>query len=209
MISLPEPTFLNPTKTFRRLSVLLAIHQQSTPSQHKIAKETRLSSSMVNTYIKTMVNEGFITISNRNNRDYNYNITETGNRELMALLLGYSTEIVQLFSQTKKEIARRLTPFFQEKSTQKIILFGASETCEIVMQALEKFPQAKVIRIADSDTSRQHSFFHNYLVIPPEAITSLAPDYIIITSFAKQDEIYQGIKNLEQQGIKILKLTSL
>lgn len=209
MISLTEPTFLNPTKTFRRLSVLLAIHQQSTPSQHKIAKETRLSSSMVNAYIKTLVKDGFITISNRNNRDYNYTITETGNMELMALLLGYSAEIVQLFSQSKKEISRRLAPFFHGKISQKIILFGAAETCEIVMQALEKFPQARVIGVADSDPSRQHSFFHNYLVIPPEAITSLAPDYIIITSFAKQDEIYQGIKDLEEKRIKILKLTSL
>ncbi len=209
MINLPKPIFLNPTKAFRRLSIMLAIHHQSAPSQHKIAKETNLSSSMVNNYIKEMVSNGLISTSNRNNRDYNYTITKNGKQELMNFLLGYSAEIVQLFALSKKEITRRLAPIFNQNSPVKIVLFGASETCELVMQALKNFPQAKVIGIVDSAASKHHCLFHNYVVMPPQNIPSLAPDYVIITSFAKQNEISKDSKKYNKNGIKIITLSSI
>ena len=209
MIPLPQPHFLNPTKAFRRLSILLAIIHGNRPSQRTLARDTNLSSSMVNSYIKDLTKEGLLQISNRNNRDFNYGITSKGKKEATSLLLGYSAEIIKFYSLTKHEIAARLKNIFAKVKNAKLVLFGASETCELVFHALEQFHQVHVIGIADSDPAKQHQLFHNYAVISPEAIPALKPDYILITSFAKQDEIHQSISHYNDRGITIIKLSTL
>ena len=58
MIEPFRSTFLTPTKKYRRLSILLTILDSSAVSQHKMAKMTHLSSSMVNNYIKELEEAG-------------------------------------------------------------------------------------------------------------------------------------------------------
>lgn len=55
-------TFLTPTIRLRRLSILLAVNDAPDLSQHKIARATSLSSSMVNNYIRRLHQEGLVEI---------------------------------------------------------------------------------------------------------------------------------------------------
>ncbi len=209
MISIDHSQFLLPTKAFRRLTILLTIHYSSSISQHKIAKETGLSSSMVNSYIKELTRAELIKISNRNNRDCNYQLTQQGKDELTSLLMEYSAEIVQFYAQTKNELSKRIAAILNGSRKTRIVLFGASETCELVMRAMDNFPQAKVAAIVDSVPEKQGSAFHGFTVMRPEEIEDIKPDCVLITSYAKQDEIYDSTRHLEKVGIKIQRLTTV
>ncbi len=209
MLSLSKPSFLNPTKSSRRLSILLTILNKENPSQRDIAHDARLSSSMVNSYIKELVKQDLLNISKRNKRDLDYTITRQGKKEATNLLLGYSAEIIQLYTKTKDEIASRLQSIFANKDTCKVVLYGASDTCELVIHALAPLQQVHIIGISDSDTQKHHTMFHDYAIIPPETIPSVQPDYVLITSFARQDEIHKSIKHLAKKNIQIIKLSTL
>ena len=94
MIEPYNSRYLTPTKDFRRLSVLRCIYGTPKASQHRIAKQTNLSSSMVNNYIKSLAREGLITVNGATNRTIRYHLTSSGQSELRKSLIDYSAEIV-------------------------------------------------------------------------------------------------------------------
>jgi FlaA1/EpsC-like NDP-sugar epimerase len=209
MISIDRSDFLLPTKSFRRLTILLTINHSPRISQHKIAQETHLSSSMVNSYIKELVARRLIKISNLNNRDCDYQLTAAGTKELTRLLMEYSAEIVRFYAQTKNELSKRVAVLLNGSADTRIVLYGASETCELVLRAMENFPQATVAGIVDSLPEKHNTLFHGFRVRKPEEIAAIKPDWVLITSYAKQDEIYEATKHLEKEGITIQRLATV
>ena len=207
MIQLTDAKFLTPTKRSRRLSIMLAIHNEPRLSQHKIGQIAQLSSSMVNNYIKEFLNGGMITVSGDTNRTQSYHLTATGQKELMALLISQYTEIIQLYGYTKREVAKRLNQLHAE-GIHKVALFGAAETAEVVFSAIHETP-LKVIAIVDSDPDKHGKPLNGLVVQSPEALMNLEMDAIVITSFAKQEEIGQRIEHIVGENIKVKKLSDL
>ena len=201
--------FLTPTTLFRRLAILLVLRDSPEQSQHKIALATGLSSAMVNTYIKRLAKDQLLARSRPNDRDMRYSLTPAGEQELARLFSRYSAEIVQLYTQAKQEICRQLASILPGDAPRRLVLFGASETCELVLQALKGFPQAVIAGIVDSAPAKHGRDFHGHRVAPPTAVERLDPDIVLITSFACQEEIYQAIRHLEPRGIQIKKLADI
>lgn len=199
--------FLSPTKEFRRLSVLLSIYNDSQVSQHKIGRITHLSSSMVNNYMKALQEEGLIIITGETNRSRSYHITRSGQGELISLLLAYSAEIVQLYAAAKREVAERLDNLHSE-GIRKVALFGAAETAEVVYAAIRETPLS-VKAVVDSDPKKQGKRFNGFAIQPPEKLKEIDVDAIVITSFGRQEEIYQQIRLLLGKGMKVKKLSDL
>ena len=200
-------TFLTPNKQYRRLSVLLAIHDSPKNSQHKIGRITHLSSSMVNNYIREFQQEDLITVSGKTNRSQRYHLTDAGREAFMSLLLEYSAEIVQLYGAAKREVAQKLDRLHTE-GIRSILLFGAAETAEVVHAALKGTP-LEVAGIIDSDPEKQGQPFNGFIIQPPEALLHCTADAIVITSFARQEEIHASIKRIAGERFKVKKLSDL
>jgi DNA-binding MarR family transcriptional regulator len=207
MIRSLHSEFLSPTKKSRRLSVLLAIHDAPESSQHTIGKNTRMSSSMVNNYIKQLKGEGLITISGDTNRTQSYHLTADGQQMLRGSLLHYSADIVQLYGSVKREIAKILSGFYEE-GVRTVVLFGAAETAEVVHLAIKK-THLVVIGVVDSDAKKHGKPFNGLLIQSPEEVRRIQPDAVIITSFARQEEIHKYLKKRVGKKIKIKKLSDL
>jgi predicted transcriptional regulator len=199
--------YLTPTKHCRRLSVLLTVHNEPQVSQHKIAKKTNLSSSMVNNYIKCLKDEGIITVSGKTNRTQSYHLTTSGQNELRESLLAYSSEIVQLYSAVKREIAQILKLFYHE-GIRTLVLFGVAETAEVVYAAIKESALV-VIGVIDSDPAKQGKTFNGLIVQKPEKLEQINPDAVVITSFGKQEEIHECIRQLVGDKIRVKKLSDL
>jgi len=207
MIQPLNSNFLTPATRLRRLSVLLAVQDSPILSQHKIARMTRLSSSMVNNYIKRLQHEGLIRITGNTNRTQCYHLTPAGRDELMVMILEYSSEIIQLYSATKREVAERLHHLHSE-GIRSIALFGAAETAEVVYAAL-KDTSLDVLGIVDNDPSKQGKRFNGFTVQSPVQLKEMAADAVLITSFAKQEEIYMCIRQVLGDEIKVKRLSDL
>lgn len=184
---------------------MLAILDAPESSQHAIGKATRLSSSMVNNYIKQLSEEGLINISGATNRTQSYHLTANGQQSLRETLIQYSTDIVQLYGSVKREIAKILSDFYGE-GIRTVVLFGAAETAEVVHLAIKQ-THLVMIGVVDSDVSKHGKPFNGLIIQAPEEIRRIDPDAVIITSFARQEEIYHCLKNLVGRRTKIKKLS--
>jgi predicted transcriptional regulator len=207
MIKAFELKYLSPTKQSRLLSVLFSIHEAPDASQHKIAANTNLSSSMVNNYIKWLRQEGFITVLGKTNRTQQYHLSDAGRVILRKSLLDYSAEIVRLYGTVKNEIANILNGFFNE-GIRTIVLFGVAETAEIVYAAAKQ-TDLVIIGVVDSDDSKQGRIFNGLEIKPPEEIHIIRPDAVVITSFGRQEEIFQQVSKLCGDHIRIKKLSDI
>ncbi len=205
MINPFNSKYLSPTKQFRQLSLLLAIHESPESSQHHIGKTTMLSASMVNNYMKFFSYKGLIDIYGENHRNRSYHLTESGQKQLRDSLLSYSAEIVQLYSAVKREISRILDGLFEE-GIRTIVLFGAAETAEIVYASIRE-TQLVVIGVVDNDHKKHGILFNGLIVQHPDQLKIIHPDAVIITSFAQQEEIGKSIRQFAGKSVKIKKLS--
>ncbi len=186
---------------------MLAIHNDPSASQHKIARLTHLSSSMVNNYIKELQRAGRLSVSGKTNRTQSYHLTESGQSELMSMLMTYSAEIVQLYTSAKHEITERLNHLYDE-GIRKVALYGAAETGEVVHTALKETPLS-MIAVVDGDPKRHGKRFNGLRVEAPERLKDKDADAVVITSFAKQEEIHRCIRKITGDEVKIKKLSDL
>ena len=196
--------YISPTKYTRSLSVLLSIHKTPDASQHKIARRSDLSSSMVNNYIKQLKRDNLITVEGETNRTLSYHLTPLGKDKLKDALVSFSTEIMQLYGFVKFEIAHILQGFYEE-GIRTLVLFGVAETAEVVFAAIKRTPLV-VIGTVDSDLSKHGTPFNGFVIQPPEQINHIKPDAVLITSFSKQEEIHNCIRQISGDCIPVKKI---
>jgi DNA-binding MarR family transcriptional regulator len=185
----------------------MAINTEPNSSQHRLGRDTGLSSSMINNYIRSFQEEGLITVNGETNRSRSYHLTENGRRTLMNSLLSYSAEIVRLYGAVKREISDILNCFYKE-GIRTVVLFGVAETAEVVFTAM-KNTALVTIGVVDSDHRKQGHLFNGLTIQPPEKICEINPDAIVITSFGRQEEIHAYVKSLVAGNIRIKRLSDI
>ena len=197
--------FFKHSPLFKRLLILAAIEKNPYISQNALSEEVRLTSSMVNNYIRELSKKGFIHIKGNTNRTMSYNVTSQGLKEKMSLLIAYTLETTHLYQDAKQEFAQKLQKIYDE-GIHNVILFGAAEIAEILYNA-SKSIDLEIIGIVDNDPHKQGKLFGNLVIQPPECIERIRPDGVIITSLGRQDEIYAQIKSLTAKGISIKRVS--
>jgi len=207
MIELSLSNYLLPTKNFRILSILFAINESPESSQHMIARKTNLSSSMVNNYIKILKSGQLIYSSGNTNRTQSYHLTKKGNTELSSQFFSYSAEIVQMYSAIKSEIKKVLRVYY-ERGIRNIILFGASETAEIVYTVLKDL-DFSIVGVVDGDLNKVGERFNGCTIQKSTDVTEMKSDAIVISSFGRQQEIYKFLQGILNRDQEIIKLTDL
>ena len=193
--------FFKHSPLFKRLLILAAIEKDPHISQNNLAEEVGLTSSMINNYIRELSKEELISIQGKTNRTMSYNLTPRGIRVKMTLLITYTLETTGLYQDAKQEFARKLQEVYDE-GIHNAVLFGASETAEILYNA-SKSLDLEIIGIVDNDPDKQGKLFGNLIIQPPEFIERINPDGVIIASVGRQDEIYEQINSLSSKGISI------
>ena len=198
--------FLKASPLFKRLLILTALEQNPSISQHTLAHEVGLTSSMVNNYIRDLSENRLISVKGSTNRTMSYNLTPKGLREKMSLLISYNLETTSLYMDAKKEFAQRLQKIYEE-GIHSAVLFGAGETAEIIYNASQSL-KLEIIGIVDNDPAKQQKLFGNLVIKSPHCIEEIKPDGVIIASVGRQDEIYKQIAVLMDQGIAVKKIGS-
>ena len=209
MVELKRSTYFLPTKQYRQLSIMLTMCREPDLRQQEIAEQVNMSGAMVNGYIKQLNEAGFIKIEKKNKRDFEYRLTELGRRQLMDHLMACSAEIVQFYSMAKEELIQRLDDIFVDGQPAKVILYGGSETARLVVSSLERFSAVKIMAIVDSDSQKWGCSIGGFAIQNPDILSKINPDWIIIASFAKQDDIYESLQIKHNVSARILKLSSL
>ncbi len=201
MVKPYQSKFLAPNKRYRRFSLLLCIMKNSHITQKQLGRETCLSSAMVNNYIKELSKDGLLNVSGDSNRDMAYYLTQDGQEYVSGNFLSFSAEIVQFYASVRREIVELLIKCYQS-GIRTIVLYGASDTAEIVYSAVQKTELA-VTGVVDNDPQKVGALFYGTVIQSPSRINDIRPDALIVTSFARQNEILGILKGNVNEQIQI------
>ena len=114
------------------------------------------------------------------------------------------SETVRLYTTIKDFVLEKLSGL-REEGKRRLGLFGASETCEVVLSALRD-TEFQVMLLLDNDTRKQGQIFNGHVVSAPHVLDQVDCDAVVITSFGKQTEIYGQLKPYsEKRGFQIVR----
>lgn len=196
--------YLKPSKSTRVLAILDALSRDSSLSQFELGKQLNLSGAMVNQYLKQLQSTGLIEFLPVNGKSYRYALTEEGRRSRRQMFSDYSSETVRLYTTIKDFILDKLSGL-KDQGKKRLALFGASETCEVVLSALRD-TDFKVVLLLDNDKNKHGQIFNGHVVSAPHVLDQVDCDAVVITSFGKQDEIYEQLEPYSlKRGFQIVR----
>ncbi|MGL1862907.1 MAG: winged helix-turn-helix domain-containing protein [Pseudodesulfovibrio sp.] len=196
--------YLKPSKSSRVLAILEALTRDSSLSQFELGKQLNLSGAMVNQYLKQLQKGGLVEFVPVNGKSYNYSLTEEGQQSRREMFSDYSSETVRLYTTIKDFVLDQLGGL-EKEGKMKLVLFGASETCEVALSALRE-SNFQIMALLDNDTSKQGQIFNGHVVSAPHVLEQVDCDAVVITSFGRQTEIYEQLKPYsEKRGFKIVR----
>jgi DNA-binding MarR family transcriptional regulator len=192
-----DKQFLKPNKLTRVLALLENVDLNPEITQAELARKTSLSPAMVNSYIKNFQSEELIELVKVNGKCFRYELTDQGKARRRNLLGQYMAEIVQIYSNLKESIRKKID-LISASQIRTLALFGASETCEIVLSVLTP-SDPKILMVIDNDRSKQGHPFHGHVVAPPQLLEAVALDAVLITSFGRHEEIHRQLEPVSQK----------
>lgn len=197
--------YIRPSRKLRLLSVLQALAEDERLSQTRLARFSHTSSAMVNQYLAELHREGMVLFAPVNRKSFAYRLTDKGQEARRSMLEQYCAEMARGFASLKDLVRRRLEPLTQRRGAERapmdaaplrLALFGAAETAEVVLAALEGAPFT-VTLVVDNDDTKHGAPFHGLTVHPPAALLDgtgrLAADAVVVASFAHQRAIQQQV----------------
>jgi DNA-binding MarR family transcriptional regulator len=197
--------FLKPSTDLRQLSLLHALANRAEISQSELGRQAGLSGAMVNSYLKDLQNRGLVDFTPVNGKSYSYEVTTSGMEAERELFNHYCAEVVQAYAALKDQVRAKLEPL-HENGVTRLVLWGASDTCEVALSALHDGP-FNILALLDSDPAKQGRPFHGHVVSPPALLDSLDCQAVVITSFGRQEEIFNHLKpRARDKGPAIVRL---
>lgn len=203
---LVNKTYYRPSKAARYLAILDTLAQDSQVSQNELGRRANLSGAMVNQYLKEMAETNLIEFERVNGKSYRYLLTDEGEARRRTMFSSFSSETVQIYTALKAAIVHKLANL-KSRSLVKLVLFGASETCEIVLQALRATGGFEVMALVDNDPAKAGKTLGGHVISPPVVLDSLRPQAVVITSYGCQEEIHGQLRALYgQHNVEIIRL---
>jgi FlaA1/EpsC-like NDP-sugar epimerase len=116
----------------------------------------------------------------------------------------YSLEIARFYSIAKRQVEKRLQELHQQ-GLERVVLFGAAETGELVYSAA-KGTNLQIVGWVDNDLAKHTIRFGEMPVTCPALIESYRPDAVLIASSGKTQEIRFQLQELSKKGITVVTL---
>jgi len=164
---------------------LLADQPES--SQSALADRVGLTPARVNAYIRIFSERGHM-VAEQKTRGMAYRLTPEGRRFLAYHQVSYRAELVRLMRSARV----RFREYFRELGdggVRRVVLYGAGETGEVVLDALSGCAEPMVVAVLDDDRAKQGGTLHGVPVLDSAELGRLDADAVVVTSVARGDEI--------------------
>jgi DNA-binding MarR family transcriptional regulator len=179
--------YLEPSPRLRELQLMELLADRPESSQSALAERVGLTPARVNAYIRIFAERGHL-VAEHKSRGMAYRLTAEGRKCLAYHQVSYRAELVRLTRSARV----RFREFFRElgdAGVRSVVLYGAGETGEVVLDALFGCAEPAVLAVLDDDPAKQGGTLHGVRVLPPAALDGLGADAVVVTSVARGDEI--------------------
>src|SRR5690606_11958266 len=146
-------SFFKPTPLFKEYLLLEAIEKNSKITQRELSRILSVALSMINEYLDKAEHEGYVTKKYNSTKDVEYIITDQGVNRRKLLNVTYLKSAQSLYNLAKGNIVNFL--FEVSKSVNDLILYGAGEVAEILINTINDHPTLNINIIAIIDDNPQ------------------------------------------------------
>lgn len=203
--NMSENHFFKPTILYRKFLILDSIDKNKDITQRELSKEVGVAVSMINAYLNEYEKEGLIKKNYQSTKTVYYYLTKNGIEKKKVLNIGYLNSSLGVYNKAKKNIIDFLDQIII-KGYKNILLYGAGEVAEILLQTIalsHDFP-LNVICVIDDDVDKQEKIIVSKKIISVETIEGIEHDGILISSYTNNKIIIDKLKAKNYDSKKII-----
>ena len=200
-----ENLFFKPTIQYRKFLILDSIDKNKDITQRELSEEVGVAVSMINSYLNDYEKEGLIKKSYQSTKTVYYFLTKKGIEKKKVLNIGYLNSSLGVYNKAKKNIIDFLDQIIK-KGYKNIILYGAGEVAEILLQTIalnHEFP-LNVICVIDDDVDKQGKKIVSSEITSLDAINDIEHDGILISSYTNNKKIIDKLNAMNYDSKKII-----
>ena len=196
--------YFNPTPLYKEYLILELIYNNKDITQRDISNATNISLSMVNIYLDKYEDSNYLIRNKKTSKDVEYIITNKGIERMRVLNIGYLKQSQKMYKQAKEQIMLFLNRIIN-KGFKDIILYGAGEVAEIILQTIndDRTIPINVVCLIDDDLSKQGSLVVNTKVCSNDKLSTTKHDAVMISSYTNYQAIYDKLIEINYPKNKI------
>jgi FlaA1/EpsC-like NDP-sugar epimerase len=174
--------------------ILDLIEKDANITQREISKIIGVAVSMTNAYIENFVEKGLIKKKKHSTKTVEYFVTKKGMERRKLLNIWYLKSSHEVYLSAKDNIIKFLNQIIS-KGFKKILLYGAGEVAEIMLQVMsdDNNIPLEVLAVVDDDIRRQNEIIVNLPIISKENIDQFDHDGILVSSYKHHEVIRRNL----------------
>lgn len=176
--------FFKPTLLYKEFMILDLIDKNAHVTQREMAESIGVAVSMINGYLDNYEKNGLIRRIKLSSKTVEYFITKKALKRKRLLNIWYLKSSHNVYLSAKNNIIKFLYQLIN-KGFKKILLYGAGEVAEIILNVLndDSNISLEVLAIIDDDINRQNETIANLSIISKENIIKYYHDGILVSSY--------------------------
>lgn len=200
-----DNSFFKPTLLYKEFMILDLIEKDANITQREISKIIGVAVSMTNAYIENFVEKGLIKKKKHSTKTVEYFVTKKGMERRKLLNIWYLKSSHEVYLSAKDNIIKFLNQIIN-KGFKKILLYGAGEVAEIMLQVMndDNNIPLEVLAVVDDDMNRQNEVIVNLPIISKENINQYEHDGILVSSYKHHEVIRRNLVEINYPLEQIL-----
>lgn len=192
------------TANYKRYLLLDLIYKNKSLTQREIGRLINVSLSMVNEYLNEYETAGYIKREYISKKMVKYNITDKGIEHMRVLNIGYLAELQGFYNDAKQGLYYFLNQL-TEKGYKDIILYGAGEVAEIILETIkgDKRINLNVVSLIDDDIKKQGKTLVDTNINSIDFINKIEHDCVMISSHPNHKKILSNLQKINYPNDKI------
>jgi len=195
--------FFKSTPLYKEYLLLEAVEKNADITQRELSRILGVAVSMINEYLDKVEKLGYLNKVYKSSKDVKYIITDKGVNRKKLLNVAYLKSAQSLYNIAKTNIIEFLTQV--SKTAKQLILYGAGEVAEILINTIHDHPYLgiKTLAVIDDNPLKVGQTILSIPIIPKESLSNYKSDGILISSYGAHDEIYSKLLNMNYDKNKI------
>lgn len=188
----------------RDLLLLKELTEAGHVSQRSLAESLGMGLGVVNRRIRTFLDAGFIRVVDPSVRPFAYQLTPVGEGHRTRLRHRRYEGVVGELREMQRHIEERLATL-KEMGMLRLVFYGSGEVMELTLPLAEA-QGLEVVGLVDDDPAKHRISRGGLDVRPPDAVPSLEPDAVLITTFRHAGEIKEKMDPEVRLGLPVMEL---
>ncbi len=159
-------------------------------TQRQMSQTLDVALSMVNSYIDQYEKKGYLKRHYTSKKDVQYQISKEGRERGKLLNINYLSATQTLYNSAKDNIESFIVQI-EAKGFHRILLYGAGEVAEILLEAIKSRPNnlLTIVGIIDDDPKKVGLTLVDVPIIAKSSMNQFDFDGILVSSYTNRKQI--------------------